>query len=474
MKRREFVKNMTIAGTTIAVMPAFASGNLIHTPENNSASARNAGSKDGVIRIGLIGHGNMGREDTNAALACKDIKLVAVCDLYDLRLESAKKEWGDDLFLTKDYLELLKRPEIDAVLIATPDHWHKQIIIDALKAGKHVFCQKPLIHKLDDANDLLVARRRSNKIIQVGSQGVASLGNQKAKQLLQSGIIGNLTHVSGAFTKYLGFHTIPEDATEKTIWWDRFLGNAPKIPFDAMRFLHWRGFEEYSTGIAGDLFVHVISSMHYITDAIGPEMIYSTGDILHYKGGVQRTSPDIMLGTFRYPQHNGIGPFYLTLTANLSDGVSKEWSSTNFRLTGDKGVIEVGWDWVKFKTNDTIDPSAFEKLPALGYGIDTPKQVNFKKEKKDGYFMGYSSFEKEPTNDFLFQVTEEYEGGHINHLKNFFTGIRNNTPVQSDLLFGLRAAAPAILSNNSNHSGEPIAWDPEKLKIVKKKIRFKS
>lgn len=466
MKRRDFVKRVTLAGTSLAFMPGLTgAANVLGAPARTGRNISNGNT----IRIGLIGHGNMGREDTNAALACEDIKLTAVCDLYDPRLELAKKQWGNDLFLTKDYYKLLERKDIDAVLIATPDHWHKQIILDALHAGKHVFCQKPLIHKLDDADELLAAHKGSNKIIQVGSQGVASLGNQKAKQLLQSGIIGDLTHVSGSFTKYLGFHEIDPEANEKTIWWDRFLGTAPKIPFEALRFLYWRGFEEYSTGIAGDLFVHVISSLHYITDAEGPEQIYATGDIMHYKDVHQRTSPDLMLGTFRYPRCNNIGPFYLSLSANLSDGVSKEWSSTNFKLTGVKGIIEVGWDWVRLKTDEDIDMSVFSNLKPLGHNIDIPKQVDFKRKKQDGYFMGYSSFEKEPTNEFLFQVDNTYEGGHINHLNNFFTGIRTNTPVQSDLLFGLRAAAPAILSNASNHSGSPVYWDPGKLRMVDKK-----
>src|SRR5690554_3386793 len=227
------------------------------------------------IRLGLIGKGNMGTADTNTALRVGGTKLVAVCDLYDARLELAKKSWGNELFLTKEYKEILNRDDADAVIVATPDHWHQQIAIEAMKAGKHVYCEKPVIHKLTEGQALIDAQKESGVLFQVGSQGMASLGNRAARLLVQNGLIGKVNFVDGQFTGApgrLNAFTAPDDASEETIWWNRFLGNAPKIPFTPQHFFAWRNWKDYGTGIAGDLFVHVLSSIHYIMDAIGPEI----------------------------------------------------------------------------------------------------------------------------------------------------------------------------------------------------------
>ena len=181
--------------------------------------------------------------DANTALQVPGIKIVAVCDLYDARLEQAKKQWGDHIFVTKDYKDILSRKDVDAVLIGTPDHWHQPIAIAAMKAGKHVYCEKPVIHKISEAEALIDAQKVSGMYFQAGSQGMASLGNRKARQLVQSGIIGKVNFIDGQFTGgpgTLGRYPVPEDASEETIWWKQFLGNAPKHKFEPQRFFYWR------------------------------------------------------------------------------------------------------------------------------------------------------------------------------------------------------------------------------------------
>lgn len=126
----------------------------------------------------------MGMADAKTALGHENVNLVAVCDLYDGRIDEAKVAWGRDLFVTKDHREVLKREDVDAVIIATPDHWHKTISIEALKAGKHVYCEKPMVHSIGEGHEVIRAWRKSKKVYQVGSQGLSSLGNEKARQLL--------------------------------------------------------------------------------------------------------------------------------------------------------------------------------------------------------------------------------------------------------------------------------------------------
>src|ERR1043166_5194669 len=134
------------------------------------------------IQIALIGAGGMGSGDTKFSIA-NGAKLIAVSDVYEVRLTRAKEVWGSDLFTSRDYREVLARPDIDAVIVATPDHWHQQITIDAMNAGKDVYCEKPMVQRLEDGKSVIDAARKTGRILQVGSQRVSSIVYQKAKDL---------------------------------------------------------------------------------------------------------------------------------------------------------------------------------------------------------------------------------------------------------------------------------------------------
>src|ERR1700731_2759021 len=174
LNRRTFlqsaVKTATIAAAATRLNPLTAQSS---TPQSKSPND--------VIQLALIGAGIQGQGDTRIALQVPGVKLVAVADCYDGRLAHAKELWGADLFTTRDYREILARKDIDAVLIATPDHWHKQAAVDAMKAGKDVYCEKPMIHVYADGPEMIEASRATGRILQVGSQRVSSIIYQKAK-----------------------------------------------------------------------------------------------------------------------------------------------------------------------------------------------------------------------------------------------------------------------------------------------------
>ena len=434
--RRKFIKKMVAGGIAASTLPHLILGketttvyHKLHIPQQDAAQ----------VRLALIGSGGQGTSDTNAALQVPGVKLVAVCDLYDVRLQSAKAQWGDNLILTRDYKEILSRNDVDAVIVATSDHWHKQICIDAMKAGKHVYCEKPVIHKISEAQDLVNAQKTSGCVFQSGSQGMASIGNRKAKQLVQSGAIGTVNLAEAAFTSRprTGCGRIPEGIGPEDIWGDRYIQNATNVPFDPSRFFCWGLWKDYGTGIAGDLFVHVLSSLQYIMNADGPEKVYTTGN----PDGVGDT-PYIMLGYFDYAAKNGMQPFKAALTANYGDAVSGKWGSMDFNIIGSEGTLRVQWDKVTLRKPSAVSASAFSGLDPLGSAIDRPEQVS--------------------DTELLF-VEKGYNRCHVDHFTNFFDGIRKKTKVDADVMFAVQTAVPAVMCFESYLSGKPIYWDAVKL-----------
>src|ERR1051325_8514306 len=315
--------------------------------------------KNDTIQIALIGAGGMGSGDARMASSIAGVKLVAACDIYNGRLDRAKERWGKDLSTTRDYREILARPDIDAVIIATPDHWHKQITVEALGAGKHVYCEKPMVHSIDEGKAVIEAQQKSNKTFQVGSQYVSSLVYQKARDLLKTGAIGEINLVEAWLDRNTAIgawqYSIPPDASTSTVDWDRFLGSAPKRPFEPVRLFRWRNYRDYGTGVAGDLFVHLLSGLHFATNSTGPVRGLSTGGLRYWNDG--RDVPDVMLATVDYPAQPSHPEFTLALRVNFKSGVPQE--QFGFRFIGSEGIVTTGMSSVSLaKAPPEADPSA--------------------------------------------------------------------------------------------------------------------
>ena len=439
-QRRDFIKKIVAGGVAATTIPyLFARKESVQTYSGINDSQQNFNP----VRIALIGKGGMGTNDTRTALQVPGVKLVAVCDLYNQRLLEAKKEWGDSIYTTREYKEILSRDDVDAVIVGTTDHWHQKISIEAMKAGKHVYCEKPVIHKISEAKSLIKAQEESGCVFQSGSQGMSSLGNRKAKQLVHCGAIGKVNLIEAAFTSGPSRRAckIPENLLPEDIWWDRYITNSPKVPFEPSRFFCWRLWKDYGTGIAGDLFVHVLASLQYIMNSAGPEKVYTTGDV----DGVGDT-PHLMLGYFDYPAKNGSNAFKASLTANYADGVSKKWGSLDFIIIGSEGTLKVEWDKVTLRKSAKISVSDFNDLPAIGKTIDVPEQIS--------------------DTELLF-IEKGYDNCHLDHFTRFFDGIRKKTKIEADVRFAIQTAVPAVMCFESFLSGKPVYWDPEKLKMNK-------
>jgi len=450
--RRHFLTNVTKGMIGASLFPSVITASdrkrnaeeLLRQPQRFSPNDQ--------LQIALIGAGGMGTADTNTAVTVPGVKLLAVCDLYDGRLANAKKRWGNDIATTRDYREILSRKDIDAVIIGTPDHWHKDISVAAMNAGKHVYCEKPMVHDITEGPAVIAAQNKSKMVFQVGSQGLSSLGNEKARELLKDGAIGKLNYAEGFWARMspegAWQYPIPADASPQTVDWDRFIANTQKRPFDATRFFRWRNYRDYGTGVSGDLFVHLFSSLHMITGSVGPNKVMATGGLRYWKDG--REVPDVMLGMFDYPETAIHPAFNLSLRVNFVDGTG----GTNYlRLVGSEGSMTVEWDKVTLYRNA---PSEDANDPLLKTKADAGAGKEYVYERKSML----------PPEKLEYTAQQGYRGAHFDHFYNWATAIRNNGHVTEDALFGYRAAAPALLCNDSYFANQIVEWDPINLKLV--------
>ncbi|MFS4493233.1 Gfo/Idh/MocA family protein [Maribacter sp. 2308TA10-17] len=411
------------------------------------------------INLGLIGSGIQGIYDTTAALKVDGVKLVAVCDLYDGRLDRAKELWGNDLFTTRDYRELLKRKDIDAVIVATPDHWHKKITVDALKAEKHVYCEKPMVQKWQEGQEIIKTQKSSGKLCQIGSQGMSSLGNEKAKQLYEDGAIGDLVMLDMYNDRYSAEgawqYPIPPDASTETIDFDTFLGSAPKTPYELKRFFRWRNYKDYGTGVAGDLFVHAFSTLNHVISSNGPNRALATGGLRYWNDG--RDVPDVSITLYDYPKTNTHAAFNAVFRINFIAGSG---GGGGFKLIGTEGEMEVGQNSVR------LTRSKLGMVPG-GYSMIAYTEATQQKIKE-----AYAAQNLETRASSLnlgkttWEAPKDYKGGHYDHFYNFFQAIRGKGNIVQDPTFGLRAAGAALLANESYYKKQPVNWDPKSMKLL--------
>ena len=446
--RRRFLRQLS---TGLLAVPLLCEAQENHT-ETLAAPTFSANDR---INLACIGLGIQGFNDLAAALQHEGVELVAACDLYTGHLERARELYGNDLFLTRDYREILAREDVDAVIVATPDHWHDTITVEALDAGKHVYCEKPLVQQLDEGKAVLAAEKRNPGILIVGSQRVSSILTEQAREIYRRGDLGQLVLVETYNDRFdaLGAwqYSIPRDASPETVDWVTFLKDTGDRPFDATRFFRWRNYRDYGTGVAGDLFVHLFSGAHRILDSLGPERIFATGGLRYWNDG--RDVPDVFIASCDYGAQDHHPAFNMQLRVNFVDGGG---GGSRTRFVGTEGSLDVtgnaitlrrktlpaapgygGWD--SFNTFPEDQREAFEawyaqEYPAAPPAVEGPSEWTYR--SPDGY------------------------SDHVHHFGNWFEAIRTNGKVVEDGAFGFRAAAPSLAANKSYFGRKVVGWDP--------------
>ncbi len=460
-KRRNFIKQL---GGSALLLGAGALKSLAAQEQREKIilAHQKKYSPNDTIRLAGIGMGIMGYNDVNDAIKVPGVELVACCDLYDGRLAHAKELYGNNIFTAKHYEDILSRKDIDAIIVATSDNWHSRICIDAMKAGKAVYSEKPMVHQVSQGWDVIHTQQQTKKIMQVGSQRVSSIVYAKAKEMFEAGDIGKINSVEAVFNRQSALgaweYTIPLDSSPHTVDWNRYQEFAEKkYEWDERRFFWWRNYREYGTGVAGDLFVHLLSGLHFITSAKGPEKIYSIGGLTYWKDG--RNVPDVMTAVLQYPEAPEHAAFQVTLRVNF---VSGEGETGFTKITGTEGVLEM------HDNGFTIKRHKMSKAPGIG-GWDSLQTYTNEMQQKllDAYNKKYSDADKaEPKLDDITYAAPENYNEHLDHLTNFFNSVRTGSPVVEDPVFGFRAAGPCLACNESYFQNKVIYWDAEKIKMV--------
>jgi predicted dehydrogenase len=450
-----------MSGTALALAAANTTMAFADQWQNRVDSYSRKISPGDKIRFATIGTGIMGFNDTNTALKVPGTELVAAADLYTGRLERVKEVYGKNIVVMADYKEILERKDIDAVIIATADVWHARISMEALNAGKAVYCEKPMVQNISEGAGVIEAWQKSKKTMQIGSQRVSSLVVQKAREAIKSGAIGQLSLIVANFDRQSATgaweYTMPLDASDTTVDWKRYIKGMKDEPYDPKKFFWWRNYRAFGTGVAGDLFVHLISGINVITDSMGPEKIYASGQICYWKDG--RDVPDVMAGVMQYPKTNQHPEFQVMLRVDFISG-NNESGGTQF--IGSEGVLTLEGNGF------TIKHHKMSKAPGIG-GWDAletyPKQMQ--DELLKAYNQKWSADDQhdQTAPDIVFKEPDNFNE-HLEHFGHFFDGVRNGTPVVEDPVFGFRAAAPCLAANESYFQNKIIHWDPVNMKLI--------
>ena len=397
------------------------------------------------ITIGFIGTGARAMELMEAIKQHPQAEIVAVVDAYKGRVERAIDRTNGRAKAYATHTDLLAQSNIDAVVVATPDHWHKQMILEAVRAGKDVYSEKPLTYKASEGNEIIAEARNKERIVQVGSQGISGATQRKARELIQAGKLGQVTAIRAAYNRNTAsgawIYPIPPDASPKTVNWEMFLGPAPKRPFSLERFFQWRCYDDYSGGIATDLFVHLCTTIHFLMDAKMPSHAVALGQLYRWKES--REVPDTINAVLEYPEG-----FAVNLSSTFNNQLSAEGG---FHILGTQGSIVLGWSGLTYYPENAIEDNRWivESWPRRleqEYWRD-PKVIATELEPK-------KRRAREPE-----KIDTPGPDATVEHFARFFESIRTRKPYWEDATVGHRAAACAHMVNLAAKEKRTVAWD---------------
>ncbi len=441
INRREFMQRSTLSTAAVSIALSDSEAEIAESMRSVPASDR--------ISLGLIGVGARVHQLIDAIKLLPVAEISSICDAYKGRIERALERTDRKPKVAKDYREILADKSIDAVVIGTPDHWHAKMAIEAVQAGKDVYIEKPLTYTVEEGNAIIDAVKKSGRIMQVGSQGMSSRIQQKAREIIASGRLGQITMVRAQFNRNTAsgawIYPIPPDASPQTVDWDMFIGPAPKRPVDYARFFRWRCYQDYSGGMATDLFVHLVTSIHFMMNAKMPSRVMGMSQLYRWKG--TRDVDDTINAVLEYPEG---------FVANLSGTFNNQGSGeSGFQILGAKGSLIVGetlafYPEVVNEDNGWIVdswPTAMEKAYYDDPKIRAEERPTTREPEVLSSSEHYREIGLEPT---------------VPHMRNFFACVKTRKQPVEDAVAGHRAAAVPHLINMSAREKRIVSWDFEK------------
>jgi predicted dehydrogenase len=398
-----------------------------------------------------------------------NIAITAVCDVFDVRAERAiaasqvdvRPRGAPAMPPAKRYLrytDMLESGEVDAVIIATPDHWHSQMTIDAVSAGLHVYCEKCMTRTEDEAQAMYAAVKNSDIVFQLGHQNRASESHNKAREIIDASILGPITLVETTTNRNDPWGAwvwdIHEKGNPETIDWDQFQGPAPnRVPFNLERFFRWRCWYDYGTGLAGDLLSHEYDAVNQIMRVGIPKSAVASGGIYYFKDG--RDVPDVFQAVYEYPERDLTVMYSATLASNQNRGMTFMGHDASMRVSGTLTVL--------------ADQSSTRYEQKIEDGIIDPSRPMFT------YRPGFKGI------DAVTSATEEYfasrgllftyRGGRrvsAYHLliAEWLDVIRNGGETSCNIDRGFEEAITCHMATRSYAEGRKVEWDPVRRRIV--------
>ena len=441
--RRDFVRFG--AGAVAAV--AATSSTLL---EPLTLAAQSSKTKtDRKIRFVSIGTGIRGCDLLRSARAVSTGECVGTADLYTMHQQAGKEAYGSDIPTTRDYRSLLDRKDVDAVIVAVADFQHRRVVLDCLAAGKDVYCEKPMSHNVADGLAMVEAVTQGKRIFQAGSQRVSNIVYKKAAEIYASGRLGEVHLIEGHSDRNspsgAWAYPVAPDASPETIDWKTWLRDAPDRPFDAERFFRWRCFADYGEGVAGDLFVHLLSGIQCVSgiNAI-PTRAYSSGSLTHFNDG--RDYPDLLATLYDYPG----------VTVNVH---------CNQNNSAGEPIIFYGREATLVINGNTLTVTPQDTSPQPeGYALDGWTAAA-KQKYLDDWHAAHPAPPSKPAQMETFSAPPDYDDT-ADHIANFFKAVETRQHVVEDEVFGNHAAIACHIANHSYLHRGVATWD-ESTKSIK-------
>jgi predicted dehydrogenase len=425
MERRKFVTGLIGAAAALSA----------------SSSARSLGANDRV-NVGLIGCGGRGRYDANLLRQIPNVEIVAVCDVYGPHANAAKNWVGPRCQAYQDFRKLLERKDVDAVLVATPDHWHAIPTVLACQAGKDVYVEKPLAHTIEEGRKMVTAARRYNRVVQLGTQHRSAPHFREAARIIQSGEIGPVH-----FVRVWNYINMSPDGVGRAansspppgLDWDFYLGPAPYVPFNKNRFLvSYRWFWDYAGGMATDYGTHRFDSVHEVMNVDAPRLVAASGGRYVLKDGGD--TPDTLQITYEYPG------FVLSYEASMVNGHGCGGRTPGMRYYLTRCQDDRPHGLAFYGTRGTLyaDRVGFEIYPEPK-GEFGPGAVNVVQGDSAGFLTERKEVRGRDCTDL--------------HIKDFIDCVRSRQKPVADVEIGHHSTIVPHLGNIALRTGHKIRWD---------------